>query len=208
LIRAILFDFGNVVAFFDHTRATRRFAESSPMPPADMYAAIYDNELEHEFESGRLSADAFVGRVMERIAYRGRREQLHDAFIDIFTPNPAVIAAVPRLKPNYRLVLASNTNPLHYGHYREQFADTLRHFDAVALSYEAGVRKPAAAYFDYAVRLAGCRPGECLFIDDMTLNVAGAHSSGLHGLVYQPEVDLPRALREFGVELTPAGSSQ
>lgn len=206
MIRAILFDFGNVIAFFDHRRATRRFAESSPMDPAAMYHAIYDNELEHEFESGRIDAYDFVGRVMDLIEYRGRREQMQAEFIDIFTPNRAVIDVIPRLKPRYRLVLASNTNPLHFGHYREQFADTLRYFDAVALSYEVGSRKPAAEYFDYAVRLTGCRADECLFVDDMALNVAGAKASGLHGLVYQPELDLPRALREFGVELNPAGN--
>jgi len=206
LIRAILFDFGNVIAFFDHRRATRRFAELSDRGQDEMYAAIYDNNLEHDFESGRINVHEFVGRVMELIEYRGRPEQLSSKFIDIFTPNPSVIAVIPRLRPRYRLVVASNTNPLHYHHYREQFADTLAHFDAFAVSFEAGVRKPAAGYFDYAVRLSGCRADECLFIDDMALNVAGAKSSGLHGLVYHPGLDLPRALTEFGVELNRAGS--
>ena len=73
------------------------------------------------------------------------RDEFVDAFCDIFWPNPPMADLIPRLKANgYRLVLASNTNAAHYERYREEFKDTLAHFHAIAVSHEAGARKPHA----------------------------------------------------------------
>src|SRR3954464_2475596 len=107
LIRAVVFDFGNVIGFFDHRRATRRFAEFSAMSESEMFAAIYDGELEHEFEAGRLSGDEFLNRATQLIDYRGLPDFMAASFVDIFTPNPPVCALIPRLKPACRLVLGS-----------------------------------------------------------------------------------------------------
>ena len=52
-------------------------------------------------------------------------------------------------------MLASNTNVLHAGHFKTQFADVLRHFDALGTSYEAGARKPHPDFYAHCVRLAG-----------------------------------------------------
>jgi FMN phosphatase YigB (HAD superfamily) len=106
---------------------------------------------------------------------------------------------VPRLRPRYRLLLGSNTNELHARQFRRQFADTLRHFDALVLSHEIGVRKPAAAFFQHCTSLAGCAQEQCLFIDDSPANVEGARACGWQGLVYAGADDLKRRLQELGV---------
>jgi putative hydrolase of the HAD superfamily len=49
--------------------------------------------------------------------------------------------------------------------------------------------------------VAGRPPGECLFIDDLPENVAGALAAGLHGLVYTDPERLVADLRERGVEV-------
>src|SRR5205814_7490201 len=101
-------------------------------------------------------------------------EFMSRALADVFWPNEEVCALVPRLKPRYRLLLASNTNDLHARHFERLFEPTLTHFDACVLSYQVGARKPSAAFFAHCQRLAQCAPAECLFIDDLPANVAGA----------------------------------
>lgn len=199
MIRAILFDFGNVIGFFDHRRATRRFAPLAAMPEGEMLEAIYDGQLEHDFESGTISGDEFLQKVADLIDFRGRLNVLHEGFVDIFTPNPPVISLIPKLAEQYRLVLASNTNVLHSGEFRQSYADTLQHFHALGMSWQAGVRKPHAEFFDYCLRLANCGANEALFIDDVEENIDGAATVGIHCIHYEPGMDLAAELKQFGV---------
>jgi putative hydrolase of the HAD superfamily len=114
--------------------------------------------------------------------------------------NDDVCDLIPFLKSQYPLLLASNTNELHARYFCRQFADTLRYFDHVVLSHEAGVRKPKPAFFGHCLRLAGCAPQECLFIDDLAANVAGARACGWHGIVYINTEDLKAQLSAVGAK--------
>src|SRR5262249_37292857 len=126
------------------------------------------------------------------------------AFVDIFTPNAELCELVPRLTPRFKLLLASNTNEAHSRHYRHQFHETLKHFDALVLSQEAGVRKPRLPYYEAVVRAAGCDPAECLFIDDLAPNVLAARAAGLNAVHYLGFADLRQRLAALGVEAAAA----
>jgi glucose-1-phosphatase len=198
-IKALVFDFGNVIGFFDHYLTLNRLARYTDMAPAAMYAAIYNGELEDAFESGRIPLAEFLERFRRTCGLACEDAVLSAAVADIFRPNPEVCALLPVLKPRYRLILGSNTNELHARHFRAQFADVLRHFDAVVLSYEIGVRKPKAGFFAHCQRLAGCAPAECVFIDDLAANVAGAQACGWQGIVYTGSEDLRQRLAALGI---------
>ena len=126
---------------------------------------------------------------------------MNAAVADIFRPNPDVCALLPVLKPHYRLLLGSNTNELHAVQFRRQFADVLRRFDHLVLSFEVGVRKPRAGIFENCQRLAGCPPQECLFIDDLPANVEGARACGWHGIVYTGIEDLRARMAALGIKV-------
>lgn len=199
-VHTLFFDFGNVVADFDHRRATRRFARHSDLPEAEIFDAIYNTQLEDDFEAGRVTPEAFVGAAMAAIGYRASREQFVDEFVDIFTPNPEVIALIPRLARSHRLVLASNTNVLHAGQFRRQLAGTLTHFHAIGVSYEARARKPHPPFFAHCQAFAAGPPAGSLFIDDIAVNVEAARAFGWRAIQYRTFDGLLRDLCGHGVE--------
>ncbi|MBX7102972.1 MAG: HAD family phosphatase [Gemmataceae bacterium] len=201
MIRALLFDFGNVLGYFDHRRATRRFAARAAMSDGDMLRAIYDGSLERDFESGRITGMEFLSQVRELIGYSGPLDDLQSEFVDIFTPNTPILELLPSLARRYRLVLASNTNELHAEHFCRTFDEHLRHFHALGMSWKAGVRKPDAPFFEYCLGLAECSPDEAVFVDDLPANVAGAESAGIRGIVYRPGTNLMLELNRLGVNL-------
>jgi FMN phosphatase YigB (HAD superfamily) len=200
-VQAIIFDFGNVVGFFDHAKTLRRLESYTDMPAEEMFRVVYEGQLEDDFESGRLSVEDFLRAFSQRCRLRCSPEVLADAVRDIFEPNPEICALIPKLASRYRLLLGSNTNALHSRHFLQQFQEILSPFHAVVLSHEIGVRKPQAGFFGHCERLAGCPAGECLFIDDLPANVAGAHAAGLQGLVYTPKADFEDRLRELGITI-------
>jgi len=202
MIKTLLFDFGNVLAFFDHQRAVRALLPHTDLTAEDLVRLIYYNNLEYRYECGEVTTEEVfaIGKEVGRL--RCTLDQFVDAFCDIFWANPPMADLIPRLKrTGYRLVLASNTNPAHYARYREQFRDVLDHFDAIAVSHEAGARKPHPKFFEHAHRMTGCEKAACLFVDDLAENISAARAFGWNAIHYTRFDDLVPELRKFGVRV-------
>ena len=135
MIRTIFFDFGNVIAFFDHARAIRQLLPYTDRTADQLRQLIYYNDLDIRYERGEVTTEEVFAVAQEVAGLRCTFDQFVTAFCDIFWSNPPMDDLIPRLKrAGFRLVLASNTNAAHYERYREQFRDTLSHFDAIVVS--------------------------------------------------------------------------
>jgi putative hydrolase of the HAD superfamily len=201
----LIFDFGNVVGFFDYQRACERLARHVGMAGTAFRDRLIERgfaRLLMEFESGRIEPEAFAARLMEISGVRLPFPDFARAWEDIFWPNESVARLIAFLKSRrYPLYLGSNTNVLHATHYRRQFAPTLDLFDGFILSYEVGHMKPGREFFDACVRAAGMPASSCIFIDDIAENIEGARAAGLTGLPYVDTPALIMDLARAGVEV-------
>ena len=55
-------------------------------------------------------------------------------------------------------------------------------FDTVVISGEVGLAKPSAAIYRLTARQLGLRADECVFVDDLAINVHGAAAAGMVGV--------------------------
>ena len=200
-IRTIIFDFGNVVAFFDHGRAIARLADYTDMDPVELTLILYGSAIEDAYERGAIDTAEYVREARLNGRLTCTDEQFLAAFTDIFWRNDEVCELIPRLKPKYRIVLASNTTVAHFDAYARQFADTLRHFDHPGTSFGARARKPEPEFFAAVQRHAHAAPAECAFVDDLPTNVEAAERFGWTGIVYRSDGTLADKLRAVGVEV-------
>lgn len=200
-IRTIIFDFGNVLAFFDHGRAIARLADFTDMDSVELTLVLYGGAIEDAYERDAIDTDEYVREGLLNGRLKCSREQFLAAFVDIFWRNDEVCALVPRLKLKYRIVLASNTNAAHYGKYTQQFAEVLTHFDHLGTSIAAKARKPELAFFAHIQQHTNAERGECVFIDDLPINVEAAEKFGWKGIVYRADGTLADKLRAAGVEV-------
>jgi putative hydrolase of the HAD superfamily len=101
-----------------------------------------------------------------------------------------------------KTALLSNSWGMDYP--REEWDEV---FDAVVISGEVGMRKPEPAIYHHAAGLLGLPPSECVFVDDLPSNVAGAVAVGMVGVRF---VSVERAVEEleslFGLALRPRAS--
>lgn len=201
-VRVIVFDFGNVIGFFSRQRAAEQLAAFGPpgVSIEEMTRFIFFTDLEPAFESGQFAGAHVLAELRKAFGLVGTDEQLGRAHADMFTPNGAVCDLIPRLQGRYTLALLSNTNELHYRQFRGQFADVLDRFDRLFVSHEMRIRKPALEIYRRVSEWAKVAPSECLFVDDLPVNVEAARACGWQGIVYREGDDLVAALREFGVE--------
>lgn len=204
-IATIVFDFGNVVGFFSHRQAAEQLAAFGRASADEVQAFLFAGQLEDDYESGRISSAAFIQLVCRTFDLTCTPEAFAVAFSDMFTPNEEICALLPRLKPQYNLLLLSNTTELHSRHFVAQFAEPLKWFDHLVLSHEIGVRKPNPGIYERCQQLTGSRPEECVFIDDIPANVDGAKRCGWQGIVYRRGGDLAGQLAQLGVKLLPKG---
>jgi epoxide hydrolase-like predicted phosphatase len=105
----------------------------------------------------------------------------------------------------FRTCLLSNSwGPGDYQ--RDDFPEL---FDAVVISSEVGMRKPERRIFLHAAGLLGLEPHECVFIDDIEANVAGAVACGMAGVRHEdPKLTAERLAALLGVTLTPDQASR
>jgi putative hydrolase of the HAD superfamily len=200
-IRTVIFDFGNVVAFFDHSRAVARLAQYTDLPPVELALKLYGSPIEDSYERGAIDTDEYVREALLNARLKCTKEQFLAAFGAIFWRNFEACDLIPRLKPDYRVVLASNTTPGHFDAYTKQFADVLAHFDHLGTSFQAGARKPEPAFFTHIQEHCRAEPGECVFVDDLPTNVEAAEKFGWNGIVYRPDGTLADKLWAAGVEI-------
>lgn len=123
--------------------------------------------------------------------------EVSDKFLDLCACKPGIIDGARELLDylhgRYRLHLCSNG--FHEVQYRKlKASDTLRYFDRVILSEDAGANKPSQAYFDYAFRITGADPASTLMIgDNYATDIQGAARAGLDTLLFDRWQD-PRAI--------------
>lgn len=201
----LIFDFGNVVAHFDYRKACERYGRHVGLSGEaflERMRGLGFPELLNRFESGQLGTEEFSRTLCGLAGLTLSTEEFVSAWTDIFWLNEPIAHLVSGLKrAGYTLLLGSNTNDLHATHFRRQFAETLVHFDRLVLSYEIGHIKPSAEFYRACVSAAGSVPENCVFIDDMIENVAGARAAGLNGIHYRDVVSLRDELTAHGVEL-------
>src|SRR5262245_50723728 len=142
MIKTIFFDFGNVLAFFDHQRTVRQLVTFTDVGAIELTRLLYDPPLADAYETGRLTTEEYVCEATRTGRLTCTQDEFLVAFNDIFTPNPEVCELIPRLKPRYRVVLASNTVDAHFRRYVADYADVLAHFDHLVASHHAGAKKP------------------------------------------------------------------
>jgi len=200
MIRTVISDLGRVVLWFDNNVFLRKLADRAGKPFDQVKAAVHgDLELLRRFDAGAITAADFSVRVMTIVGARMSCGDFCAIYDDIFTPNPAAIDVLARVKAaGYKLLLLSNTDPERFGFILRTFP-AVGLFDGHVLSYELHLLKPDPAIYLAAARQAGCEPAECVFIDDMEENVTAAVATGLAGIHYTPETDLEAELKKLGL---------
>lgn len=201
MIRTIFFDFGNVIGFFDHQRAIEQLVRYTNLNAIELSLRLYGGPLVDDYEIGKISTAEYIREAKLNGNLSCTQDEFLAAFCDIFWRNPEVCDIIPRLKPRYRIVLASNTVDAHFRRYVADYSDVFVHFNHLVASHHAAARKPHENFYAYAHQFALAEPDECLFVDDLPVNIEAAEHFGWKGIVYRADGTLAKTLEQAGVRL-------
>ena len=199
MIRAVIFDFGNVVCEFDNTLFLKRIADYTTLDIKGLEKKIYiDSDLTKKFETGLISGRRARKSVANECNLSISKPAFIRAFTDIFTPIPSTIELIKKLEKNYKIGLLSNTSIWDY-EYGFKKIDIFPLFDAVTVSFEVQAMKPSPRIYKDMVSKLGVKPEECIYIDDIELYVKVAQNIGLKGIHYTSYQELIKELQKYNL---------
>ena len=184
ILKAIVFDLGNVLLPFDYSIAVRRLnaiEENLGETFLTFYKANY--ELHRSFERGDLPEEKFISTMLDAMLNKIDAKIFCKFYSEIFTVNENVASLLPQLKQNCKLVLLSNTNAIHKKYGWEQY-EFIKYFDKLILSHEVNAVKPEEKIYKAVAEFTGLQPEEHLFIDDILEYVNGAKKLGWDGIEF------------------------
>ena len=201
MIRAFLFDIGNVLVRFDFLRAAAAIAPLCDAADAAEVMRRMD-PVKYGYEDGQVPRADFLRSAYAALRYRGTEAQFIAAWQGIFTENEPMTALVRALRGKFPLYLLSNTNDMHVeGLFRDFPVFAL--FTGATYSHEARASKPHRPIYEVACRTHGLDPRTTFFIDDLAANIATARELGFqtHHYHHEHHGELLVAIRTTGVEV-------
>jgi putative hydrolase of the HAD superfamily len=185
MIKAVVFDLGNVLLNFDHRIIFQRLGRHVSSPDVLRWMGQKIKRLVINFETGAIDSDTFYTELHEIVRFDGlSQDDFERQWAEIFWKNEELIDLLKALSKKVTLHMISNTNALHIQYAREAFPEVFEPFSSMTLSYEIGKAKPDPEIFQRALNSASVHAEECLYFDDIRKYVASAHRLGIHAYQY------------------------
>ena len=198
-VEAVIFDLGRVIVDVDvHRLAGFVFSDMSQADVDRLIIAVMSDELMLGFNTGRVAPREFYKGLTERFGLAIGFEEFKDLWCGVFSPIAGMEEIIRQLNGTYRLGLLSDTDPLHWAYLHSTYT-VLSLFARPTLSFEVGMVKPDQAIFLAAAKNVDTPAEQCLYIDDLPVNVAGAEAVGMQGIVFDTAVSLAEELTERGM---------
>jgi putative hydrolase of the HAD superfamily len=208
-ISAVISDFGGVLTT-PLIQSFGAFQDETGINPAALGRAMQraaDREGKHplfELECGRITEADFLDRLAADLEPElGHQPELHrfrEIYFDALNPNEPMIDLMRELRGSgYRMALLTN-NVREWEPLWRSMLPVDEIFELVVDSGFEGVRKPDREIYDRTVeRLGnGIEPRDCLFVDDVEVNVDAARALGMTAVHFR---DNDQAIAEIRAAL-------
>jgi putative hydrolase of the HAD superfamily len=206
-VKGLLIDFGGVLTtnVFDSFKA---FCRSEGLPEDSVKNMFRERgeglSLLRELEKGELTAEEFSQKFAPLLGVAP--DNLVERLFGGVGPDEPMLEAVGRAKQaGVKTGLISNS----WGDglaYDPAMLEEL--FDAVVISGDVGLHKPQPEIFYLGAERIGVAPEECVFVDDLRENCAGAEAVGMKAILHRGSPGTLPQLRELlGVPVSDDGAT-
>ena len=197
MIKTIIFDLGGVLIDVDMNRCLNNIkalgvdvdsltktSSASNAPVSTVCEGVTISGALHEYQIGKIPTDKFITMIQQMSTSGTTRQQVLDAWNSCLLTLPKYkLDFVKQLRSEgYATYLLSNTNDAHWQYILEtSFPEPAEYyFYKTFLSQEMGMAKPDTEIYAEVLRQIGTPAGECLFIDDSSVNCKAAETLGIH----------------------------
>lgn len=186
-IRNIVFDFGGVLTGLDKGACVKALHSIGAGNIACYVDECRQEDLFHDLEIGKSTVGEFCNEVRRLCpGCNASNDNICNAWNALLTGIPTRrLEKLLSLKSDYRLLLLSNTNPIHWhkavlDFFPYEGNEVDDYFEKTFLSYRMRKVKPDEQMFRTMLVEGQIMPSETLFIDDSPINCAAASQLGIN----------------------------
>ena len=196
----LLLDFGGVLTT-SIWESFDEFCRAEGLPEGTVRGLFRDDPEAladlRRLEKGEVTEEQFAASFGPRLGLADTDGLIGRMFAGL-GPDEAMIGAVRELRADgVRTGLISNS--WGTGIYEPQLLSDL--FDAVVISGDVGLHKPQPEIYELGAERLGVPPADCVFVDDLRENVAGAEAVGMTAILHRNTRETIAELRRlFGAE--------
>ena len=202
MIKAIIFDFGNVICRFTNEIYLKKLSDLSGKTVDEIRKIIFENSnILKKFESGKINGQEFYRELSKMCGIDVPYQELKTIYSkDKFSRVEGIKKLIEKLRKNYKVSLLSNTSEWDWN-YMIKSAPEILTFDTITKSYEAGAMKPSEIIFKDALKKLKLKPEECVYTDDILEYVEVAKSLGFKAFQFTDTKNFELDLKSLEIEV-------
>lgn len=189
MIRNIIFDMGNVLIKFVPSRIVEELGLDSKEDEELLLSTIFHTGEWHLTDLGVLTELDLWNSVSQKLPGH-LLGYAHDIILEWdrnLVPVPGMEDIIRMCREGgYKIYLLSNASlrqPLYFPHIPGS-----QYFDGTVVSALVGICKPDRRIYEYLLFKYGLKAEECIFIDDLPANIEAAKEVGIHGILFDGDV--------------------
>jgi len=196
MIKAVLFDFGGVLAEEGFKEGLKAIGKEQGFKPEDFYNMTSELVYQIGYVGGTSDEHSFWEAVRKKTGIKEGDEVLREKILKRFNSRPEMMDLVDRLKSSGFTVaiLSDQTNWLDELNQRIPFH---YHFDYVFNSFHLKKTKRDPSIFKDVCTHLAVHPEEVLFVDDNQENIKRASSQGLRTIYFKGVSEFQKEIEKF-----------
>lgn len=171
MIKAIIFDCFGVLCLDSHQSLTMKYPELE-QPLMD---------LNKRSDYGQIDREEYIAQVSELTGMSS--EELTKFIMTEHHHNQPLFEYILGLRPRFKTAVLSNVGTGWFNDFISP-DDQKKYFDVIVNSGREGLVKPDPQIFRLTAERLGVAPHECVMIDDIDRNCAGAELAGMSSINY------------------------
>jgi len=200
MIKNIIFDIGNVLTYYTWYEHIHSFGF-----PEEVCERITAATVKHpdwsEFDRGALQTEEIIDLMAKNdLGVEGQIRQMLSDITGLVSRADYAIPWICELKEKgYKVYYLSNFS--EKAHVECSAAlDFIPYMDGGILSYQEKVVKPEPEIYERLLEKYDLKARECVFLDDMQVNIDGAKRAGMEGILFTTKEEALPKLEMLGVK--------
>lgn len=188
-IKNIIFDLGAVIININPELTAKAMKNLGFNEFEKSYSLFKQTNIFDKLEKGLIKPDYLRNELRKHVKNEITDQSFDKAWGEMLLDFPKErINLLKELAKKYNIYLLSNTNVIHYKQYTQAFINQYGFefnslFVKAYYSFQIGMRKPDVDIFEFALSDSKLLPGETLFIDDLSVNIESAKSTGIQTML-------------------------
>jgi len=194
VIKAVLFDFGGVIADEGFRNGLRAIGTKNRLDPDEFFRTVDALIFETGYLIGKSDEALFWNTVRTRTGIRCPDAELREEIVKRFSLRPEMISSADLLR-SQGLIVAMLSDQTNWLEEIDQETGLFRHFDRVFNSYRIHKSKRDASVFRDVCAALDVQPEETLFVDDNINHIKRAQGQGLRTIHFTGIDEYKRQIR-------------